>query len=220
MEMGTPLPVQVPGAMIKGVACVVLVGGESRRMGEDKASVDLAGKALVERVLDVVLPLFAEIYIGAHEDSVLGDAYGLPTVIDTLPGRGPALGVCAALDKAKEEKVFVVSCDLPMLNGEVVEYLAAQVEGFDAVAARIGGRVQTTCAIYSRACLAPLEERLSTGGKQARSLARFLEETEGLKVRYVDEDELSMLDHGVESFIDVDTPEDLQEVSRKLGRSK
>jgi molybdopterin-guanine dinucleotide biosynthesis protein A len=206
--------------MIEGVACVVLVGGESRRMGEDKARVDLAGKAMVERVLDVVRPLFKELYIGAHEDGLLCDAYGLPTVIDTLPGRGPVLGVCAALDKAREERVFVVSCDLPMLSAQVIEYLATQVEGVDAVVPMIGGRAQTTCAIYSRACLAPLEERLSSNEKGARSLNRFLEKTEGLKVRYVTEDELSKIDNDLESFVDVDTPQELLEAKRKLGRSK
>jgi molybdopterin-guanine dinucleotide biosynthesis protein A len=202
--------------MIEKVACVVLVGGESRRMGEDKASVDLAGKALVERVLDVVRPLFKELYIGAHENGVLGNIYGLPTVIDTLPGRGPALGVCAALEKASVERVFVVSCDLPMLKGEVVEYLASQVDGFDVIVPRIDGRAQTTCAIYSRACLAPLEERLSSNEKRARSLNRFLTETEGLKVRYVDEDELSTIEGGIESFADVDTPQELKEAKQKL----
>ncbi|MBE9531571.1 MAG: molybdenum cofactor guanylyltransferase [Proteobacteria bacterium] len=202
--------------MIDKVACVVLVGGESRRMGEDKASVDLAGKALVERVLDVVRPLFNHLYIGAHTDSKLGDAYGLPTVIDTLPGRGPALGVCAALERAEEERVFVISCDLPSLNARVVEYLIEQADGFDVVAARIDGRVQTTCAIYSRACLAPLEERISTKEKGARSLNRFLEETEGLKVRYVDEQELKNIEGGIESFVDVDTPEELRVAKQKI----
>ncbi len=202
--------------MIDDIACVVLIGGESRRMGEDKASLDLAGKALVERVLDVVRPLFSEIYIGAHEESTLGKAYGLPVIVDTLPGRGPALGVCAALDKASAEKVFIVSCDLPMLSGRVIEYLATLTEGFDAVVPMVEGRIQTTCAIYSRACLAPLEERVSSTEKGGRSLARFLEETEGLKVRYVTEDELKSIENGVGSFADVDTPQDLEEAREKL----
>ena len=100
---------------------MVLVGGESRRMGEDKASLDLAGKALVERVLDVVRPLFAELYIGAHEDSSLGDAYGLAygnrQPAGAWPGawcmRGPREG-------QRGERLFVLSCDLPMLRAEVV----------------------------------------------------------------------------------------------------
>ena len=206
--------------MINGIACVVLVGGESRRMGEDKARAELAGKALVERVLDVVRPLFSELYIGAHDDTALGDSYGLPTVIDTLPGRGPALGVCSALENARAELVFVVSCDLPMLSANVIEFLASKAEGFDVVVPRIDGRAQTTCAIYSRACLAPLEERLSTGEKKLRSLNRFLEETEGLKVLYVDEDELSLIDNGTQSFADVDTPQELAEAIQKVRRSE
>lgn len=206
----------MPGNMIDDIACVVLVGGESRRMGENKASVDLAGKALVERVLDVVRPLFSELYIGAHEESVSGKAYGLPVIVDTLPGRGPALGVCAALDKVSLEKVFIISCDLPMLSARVIEYLATLTEGYDAVVPMIEGRIQTTCAIYSRACLAPLEEQVSSNEKGARGLTRFLKETEGLKVRYVTEEELKSIEDSVESFADVDTPEDLEEAKERL----
>ncbi len=202
--------------MIEGISCVVLVGGESRRMGVDKASLDLSGKAMVERVLYVVRPLFKDIYIGAHEESSLGEAYGLPVIIDTLPGRGPALGVCAALEEAGTEWVFIVSCDLPMLSAGVIEFLATLTEGVDAVVPLIEGRAQTTCAIYSRACLVPLAERVASGDKGSRSLTRFLEETEGLRVRYVTEVELTEIDSCVESFIDIDTPEDLEEAKERL----
>ena len=205
--------------MIEGIACVVLVGGESRRMGTDKASLDLNGRTMVERVIEVVRPLFKELYIGAHKDASLGEASGLPVIVDTLPGRGPALGVCAALEKATEEWVFVVSCDLPMLSAKLIEYLATLTEGVDAVIPLIAGRAQTTCALYSRACLVPLSERVATNDKGARSLTRFLEETEGLRVRYVDEEELKEIDSSMESFADIDTPEDLEEAEERL-RSK
>lgn len=201
----------------------MLVGGESRRMGKDKASLDLAGKEMVERVIEVVRPLFRELYIGAHEDASLGEAYGLPVIIDSLPGRGPALGVCAALEEATEEWVFIVSCDMPMLSATLIEYLATLTEGVDAVVPFIGGkggRAQTTCAFYSRACLVPLSERIASGDKGARSLTRFLSETEGLRVRYVSEVELNEIDPSTDSFIDVDTPEELEEVEERLRRNE
>jgi len=204
--------------MIDDIACVVLVGGESRRMGEDKASLNLNGKAMVERVIEVVRPLFKLLYIGAHEDGSLYKASGLPVIVDTLAGRGPALGVCAALEEVSEEWVFIVSCDLPMLSAGVIKYLATLTEGFDAVVPLIGGRAQTTCAFYSRACLVPLSERVAAGEKGGRSLTRFLEETEGLRVRYVTEAELGEIDPSTDSFIDVDTPGELEEAEERLRR--
>ncbi len=205
--------------MIEGIACVVLVGGESRRMGKDKASLDLAGKEMVGRVIEVVRPLFKQLYIGAHEDTSLGEANGLSVIIDSLPGRGPALGVCAALEEVTQEWVFIVSCDMPMLSAKVIEYLATLTEGVDAVVPLIAGRAQTTCAFYSRACLVPLSERIASGDKRARGLTLFLSETEGLRVRYVSEVELNEIDSSTDSFIDVDTPKELEEAEERL-RSK
>jgi molybdopterin-guanine dinucleotide biosynthesis protein A len=206
--------------MIDFIACVVLVGGESKRMGTDKASLVLDGTTLVERVIEVVRPIFKKVYIGAHEDSSSGEAYGLPVIVDTLPGRGPVLGVCAALEEAKEEWVFIVSCDLPMLSSKLIEFLATKTEGVDAVVPLIDGRAQTTCALYSRACLHPLSELVGSGEKGSRSLTRFLEETEGLRVRYVSEEELSKIDTDMESFADVDTPDDLEEAKERLRREE
>ena len=125
------------------------------------------------------------------------DGYALPhpgvrVVTDFLPGRGPALGLASALAVVAEKSdwLFVVSCDVPSLSGELVELLAGMREGVDVVVPDIGGRLQTMCAFYSRACLAPLTERINAG---RRGIGGFLKDTE-LSVRYVNEGELTCVD--------------------------
>ena len=194
--------------MIGEATCVVLVGGQSRRMGSDKASSTACGVSLLERVLDVVVPLFDEVLIGAHEEGLYGDKVrrGARVVIDSLPGRGPALGVSKALGEAKNPWVFVVSCDVPLLRPALVERLATFREGSDAVVPEAGGRAQTMCAFYSKNCLALLTRRIEEG---RRGLTAFLKEP-SLSVRFVTEAELKGADPALYSFMDVDTPGELE----------
>lgn len=202
--------------MIEGASCVVLIGGESRRMGTDKAAVELSGRKLLDHVLDAVLPIFDEVFIGAHDDDpslIKTLPAGVRVVRDTLPGRGPALGVCSALEAAKNPWVFVVSCDVPMLSGGLVEALALLRENFDAVVPYVKGGPEPTCAFYSKTLLAPLKESVLAG---KRGLAYFLKEAEakGLNIRYADGEELKQADPGLLSFTDIDTPEDLLGVEK------
>ncbi len=194
--------------MIEDASCVVLVGGESRRMGTDKALVELGGARLVERVLDVVMPLFSDVMIGAHKETGHVESLrpGVRVVTDFLEGRGPALGVASALSAAKSDWLFVISCDVPRLSGELVKTLAGMRSGVEAVIPVVDGRSQTMCAFYSSKCLTPLTERVKEG---RRSIDGFLKDTE-LPVRYVSEDELLDADPDLLSFMDVDTPEELE----------
>ena len=75
---------------------VVLAGGRSTRMGRDKAFLDLAGKPLIARVLDVLLPLFREVLVSGPRRPPY-DGLGLPLVPDIVPGRGPLSGLHAGL---------------------------------------------------------------------------------------------------------------------------
>ncbi len=205
-------------SLIRGVSCVILAGGESRRMGTNKALVEIKGKALVERVLERVGPLFEEVMISAHGDE--GYSYpGTKILKDTLEGRGPAVGVSAALQAASNDWVFIVACDQPLVSAALIRKLAAlAVNGTsDAVVPRAGGRVQTMCALYKKTCLAPLEERVKRG---RRGLVRFLEDTPALEVRYVGEEELAEADPKLTSFIDVDTKEDLTRAEELLTRKE
>lgn len=93
--------------MINGVSCVVLAGGESRRMGTDKAHVKLAGSSLLERVLKVVTPLFDDVMVSRHDRDGESDCVGdsedngetVRVIEDQLDGRGPVVGLCSALQQ-------------------------------------------------------------------------------------------------------------------------
>lgn len=199
--------------VINDALCVVLVGGESRRMGRDKAQTPLSGKTLVERVLEVVRPLFSEVAIGAHEADYPAPE-GIAVIADTMEGRGPALGICSALEYTEREWIFVVSCDLPFLAPGLISYLGGLREGADIVVPRTSDGVQTMCAFYSRRILPELSVRVRDG---RRSLVSFFRESTGaVRIRYVEEDELRRADPELGSFKDVDTPEELDRASEVI----
>ncbi len=227
---------ELEGAIDK-VSCVVLVGGESRRMkGDDKASAVLCGKSLLTRVVEAVLDAYRDdsapdVMISAHT----GD-YRLPPVqnkevqirdknntrhkprliADTLPGRGPALGVCSALEHARYDWVMVLSCDLPLVRGCVIKWLVSiastHANNYDAVVPVVGGKVQTLFALYNKSCLPLLTERVKKG---RRGLLHFLKEPR-LRIRYVTEEELKKIDPELRSFVDVDTAEELKKVEKEF----
>lgn len=197
--------------MIQGVSCAVLAGGESRRMGKDKAGVELAGKPLIERVLATVAPLFDDVLISGREEK---KAYpGTHFVADMLPGRGPAVGLHAAMTAARHAYVFAMACDMPFISPELIAMLAGKRHGVDIVVPRACGRLQPLCAVYSVACAPLLREQVEQG---RRGLVEFIEHVPGLKVLRIAEEKLRKCDPGLKSFIDIDTTEALVNAEQAL----
>jgi molybdopterin-guanine dinucleotide biosynthesis protein A len=196
--------------MISGVSCVVLAGGESRRMGRDKAQVNLAGSSLLERVLNVVTPLFDDVMVSRKSHD--GEIKGVNIIEDQLPGRGPVIGLCAALGQAKHANVFVVACDMPFISSGLINYLSSLHAGFDIVVPVRDDRPEPLFAIYSTSCLEDLIERVKQGNK---GLISFIRETTR-SVLYVDTQRLQEHDPALHSFVDIDSEHALKEAETML----
>lgn len=141
---------------------VIQAGGESRRMGTDKALVPFLGVPLIERVIARLAGLGDELVVTANQPG----AYrylNLPIFSDLLPGRGALGGLYTALHAASQPLVAVVACDMPFANAGL---LAAQrdlllAEGADAVIPRTSGGTEPFHALYRReACLPAVQAAL------------------------------------------------------------
>ncbi|HVO68574.1 MAG TPA: molybdenum cofactor guanylyltransferase [Aggregatilineaceae bacterium] len=194
------------------LAIAVLAGGLSRRMGQDKSSVPLHGRPLIEHTLARLESLRQ-----AHPDAPLmiignnSSAYaylGVPVLPDVLPDRSSLGGLYSALWHSPAEHTLCVACDMPFLNALLLEHLIGLAEAAQAVVPRIGGRFETLHAVYNKTCLEPFREALAGRGlKISAALA-------GVQVRPVDEDELRRFDPDLRSFANVNTPEDLDRANR------
>lgn len=190
--------------MIRDCVALILAGGESQRMGHDKATLILGTRTLLHRVTTVLHPLFQQLVVSVRQPRQDID---WPQVCDAIPNAGPLAGLCAGLNWAKANGtgwIFATATDMPFLQPILIEDLSRRRSDFDAVVPIVGGHPQPLAGFYSVGCLAIIERLLSGTGR--RGLRAALEQ---LNVCYVEESELRACDPGLRSFFDLDTPDDV-----------
>lgn len=204
--------------MIENCTAVILAGGESRRMGRDKMQVKFRGETLLNRSIANLTPLFADIVLSVrHSVPVDVPQANVMQIIDVGEGRGPMVGIAAALEYAKTDWIFAIGVDMPFVVPEVVQHMSEQRTGHDAVLAEIGGRLQPMPAFYAKeACLPAMQARIEQG---RRSLMRLIP---ALHATILTEDDFRPFDPDQHSFTDFDTPEDVCSGERNypLGYSR
>jgi molybdopterin-guanine dinucleotide biosynthesis protein A len=198
---------------MKNVSGIVLAGGSSSRLGQDKALVRVAGCSLVERVVDVLRPIVSNIVLVADA----ADPYAhldLPVVADVYPGVGTLGGLHAGLSAIRTEYGLVVGCDMPFLNADLVRYMISQARGYDVVMPRVGRYHEPLHALYARRCASALERSIVAGQR------RILLALAGLRLRYIEEPEIKQFDPDHLSFFNVNTPADLMRMHEILERGR
>ena len=179
-------------------------------MGRDKASLPFGDETLLDRIVRIVTPCVDEVRLVAREGQVLADR-GLPVARDPAEGLGPLAGVIAGLRATPAERVFVISCDSPLVQPALVERLLALSVGHDAAIPRIDGHYVPTTAVYGRGILAAAERLLARGELRPRLLVSEP------GVRVVAEEELTPVDPELLSFRDCDTPEEYRDLLARAG---
>lgn len=187
--------------MIADCTALILAGGASQRMGQDKASLLFSGRTLLQQVASALQPLFKDIIVStrAHRSNC-----NLQQVIDHPAHKGPLAGLIAGLEQTRTSWVFVVACDMPFIAPALVEYLSGLRNGFDAVVPVVSGHPQPMAAFYSRHSLDALHGMMNDGA--SHSMRELLDK---LSVHYVDEETLRAHDPILQSFFDLDTPQDI-----------
>jgi molybdenum cofactor guanylyltransferase len=183
----------------------VLAGGQSSRMGTDKAWLEIAGQPLIRRMLAIagsVAP--APRIVGSAEKF----AEFAEVVEDVFPGCGPLAGIHAALRASPTDLNLILAVDMPFVPAEFVRYLADQAAASRALVTvpLAEGRWQPLCAMYRRAFAEVAERALREGKYKIDPLFR------SVQARSIEEGEL--VEHGFTSgiFRNLNTPEDMQAV--------
>jgi len=194
---------------------IILAGGKSSRLGRNKALQVIGRRSLIQWVIDRVSVLSTEIIIAtAHGEAIpFSSAVAVKTVADIYPERGPLAGIHAGLMASSSSRAVVVSCDIPFVSVDLLEYMAKMCPAFDIIIPRIKDKIEPLCAVYSRGCLAPIQKLLEQDERQIRKLFRMV------KVRYVEEDEINRFDPEHLSFFNVNSEADLEK-ARKLAAEK
>jgi molybdopterin-guanine dinucleotide biosynthesis protein A len=195
------------------VTGVLLAGGKSRRMGEDKRHLVVGEQTLLERGLAVLQSTFREILVVIAQDSppLNIDAR---VVRDLVPDCGSLGGLYTGLTQATTPYIFVVACDMPFLNQTVITQFTSQRATADIVMAKLDARLHPMHALYSKRCVPALEAMI-----QARQLKiQEIVSQSSLRVRYVTEGDLLTIDPSGRSFYNVNTVTDLEAARSLLAR--
>lgn len=188
----------------------VLVGGQSQRMGQDKAFLELQGKPLFLRTVELLRPYVAQV-------TLLGPAarfepFGIPVVPDRRPGGGPLGALCTGLESSPFEWNAFLACDLPLLRGEFLAWLLqrALVGTADAIVPRTVDGWQPLCAAFHRRCRPVMEAALGKGS------AGIVDVLPVLRIDAVGKNELATVGFSDGMFKNVNTAEDWERVQREL----
>jgi molybdopterin-guanine dinucleotide biosynthesis protein A len=144
------------------VTCGILAGGASSRMGKNKALLEFRGRPLIVQQIELLSPIFDEILIGANDPAPYA-ALKLRVVPDLLSERCALTGIHALVKAARREQVFVVACDMPFLNADLIRIMIAESGNWEAVVAETERGPEPLHALYSKACLPAIEESARRG---------------------------------------------------------
>ena len=192
------------------VTGVLLAGGKSRRMGEDKRYLVVGEQTLLERGLVVLRSIFQEVLVVIAQDSPPLDV-AARVVRDLVPDCGSLGGLYTGLTQATAHCIFVVACDMPFLDQAVIAQFTSRRATADIVMAKLAARLHPMHALYGKRCLPALEQMIRARQLKIQEMVSHA----SLRVRYVTEADLLTLDPSGRSFQNVNTPADL-EVARSL----
>jgi molybdopterin-guanine dinucleotide biosynthesis protein A len=196
---------------------IVLVGGQSSRMGQPKAALDFGGVPLLTRIVIELKCWFDEIVIVAAPE-LAGqprvEIPGLKIVHDESSFGGPLDALRRGLNALDRDVAFACSCDLPLLNADVAAELVGMLDDFDAVIPEVGGKLQPLHAVYRKRCASAIESLAASGEK------RLTASSGAVNAKRVGEHELRRIDPELNSFFNVNTPEDYQRALKMAGLAR
>jgi len=201
--------------MISEVTGVLLAGGKSRRMGEDKRYLLIGERTLLERSLEILQSVFQQVVIVIAQDSGPLENVACPVIRDLIPGCGSLGGLYTGLKQASTEHVFVVACDMPFLNPLVIRHFVNLRMQADIVMAKLSNGLHPMHAVYAKPCLPFLEQMIAARNLKIQDLAG----QSALRVRFVTASDLASLDPTARSFHNVNTPADLEAARALTTRS-
>lgn len=180
-------------------------------MGSDKAFLELAGRTLLARSLDLARSVSADIRIVGDPEKFAAFA---PVVPDIYPARGPLGGIHAALSVSNTDYNLILAVDLPFIELSFLQHLIAEAESTDAAVTvpAAAGHLHPLCAVYRKSFFPTAERALADGRNKLDAL--FSE----VPVRIIGEAELSAAGFDTRMFRNLNTPEDWQQANYRFAR--
>lgn len=151
----------------------ILAGGQSRRMGRNKALIRFQDKTVIEHVM-AAIPARQEYIKIVTNDRELFDFLPVAAISDIHPNLGPISGVHAGLVDSPFQFNFFIACDMPLISAELLTSLLARHTDEDIFGLKSQRGAEPLCAIYSKKCMPVIEEQIKTGNYSLHDLFKKL----------------------------------------------
>ncbi|WXG41504.1 MAG: molybdenum cofactor guanylyltransferase [Candidatus Freyarchaeum deiterrae] len=206
--------------MIPDSAVAILCGGKSVRMGTDKGLVPLSGKPMLLYSLETCEEVFSEIFVvlgsnlNKSYEELIGDRASILT--DKLPDiTSPLNGAYTAFENCKQKYLYILSCDMPFVNTEVLKLLREIITTEGAVVPRWpNGNIEPLHAVYrAKPSLEAAEKALSENRMDMLSMIKNLR-----SVLYLSTLVIEQLDPKLETFFNVNTVNELKRAEDKIKK--
>lgn len=182
---------------------IILAGGASRRMGQDKAFIKVEGQFLIKRQIAVLKKIFKNIIIVTNQPAKF-KFKGIKVVQDIIKGCGPLSGIHAGLEASGSKYNFVIACDMPFINARLIRHMQKKKAGYDAVIPRLKDKLHPLFGIYSKDCIPAIEERLKTGRFNVRGIFAKV------RTRFITEKEIAGCDPQARALVNLNYRSDLK----------
>lgn len=176
-------------------------------MGKNKAFIEIEGVPIIQSIHNLFKTIFSEILIVTNEVELFQD-FEAKIHRDLIPDQGALGGLYTAIYYSSFPHAFCVACDMPFLKGSVIRYLIEKIGDYDVVVPKTKDGLQPLHAIYSKNCLDPIRKIMEQ--KQFKIIDFY----PMVKVNIVEENEFRSLDLARESFLNVNTPEELRLIKK------
>jgi molybdopterin-guanine dinucleotide biosynthesis protein A len=163
------------------ITAIILAGGKSSRMNEDKGLVHFNGKMLVEHVIASAKMITNQIIIITSNPAYR--QFGYPCIEDDMKDKGPLAGIITGLTNSFTEKNLFLGCDMPFITENILSGLIQHCEGVDAILSGHKDMAEPLCAVYDRSCIAHLRLKLE------QNQLKITHALEGLKTRVISFDD-------------------------------
>ena len=181
-------------------------------MGTNKALLAHPGNphiTFVEHLVSTLIPFCPEIILVARDanDAATYTFPGVHVVTDTIPDRGPLMGLYSGLSVIQAQRALLVAVDMPYIQPALVSFLLSQPLTDTLLIPLVNNAPQVVLALYPHTILPLIDQRIQQGYRGPRSLL------EVAPVRYIEEAQLRLVDPDLRSFVNVNTPQDWQSLT-------
>ncbi|MGC1581065.1 MAG: molybdenum cofactor guanylyltransferase, partial [Candidatus Acidiferrales bacterium] len=188
-----------------GVATYILAGGQSSRMGRDKALLDFGGVPLILHIASLVQPLTGPPVIIGRPDRYAN--LKLRVIPDDAPGVGPLGGIATALRDSREPWNLILGCDMPLLTSEWIAHLIARAlsSDADAIVPQSANGAEPLCAMYRKSCEASIAKAV------ARGVRKVTDGISELSIERIEPQEWREFDSSGLLFRNLNSPRDIED---------